>query len=292
MPGELFDSDFMQKLEFLTLMARKLFRGRYRGEHRTYKKGSSLEFHDYRAYQPGDDFRYIDWSIFSRLDRLFVKLFAAEEDLTIHILVDTSTSMRFGEPSKLDYAKKVGAALAYIGLVNLDRVRATAFTDTPGISLDPTRRSGVSLLFRFFEQLEPEGRTSFAKALTEYSRATKRPGLAIVLSDLLDPDGYEAGLRALRYAGYDIMLLQILAEEEITPPDHGSLRLIDSESGEETRVTVDKRIREAYNRRLDAFFEHIERFSLTHGIEYVRASTIVPFEDLVLKYLRQGMYLH
>ena len=282
----------MQKLEYLSLIARKLFRGRYRGEHKSYRKGSSLEFHDYRSYQPGDDFRYIDWNIFSRLDKLFVKLYTAEEDLTIHILLDTSASMGFGSPSKLDYAKRVGAALAYIGYINLDRVRAASFNDSRGKFLDPSRRGGVSILFRFFEDLESGGQTRFNSALSDYAASVRRPGLAIVLSDLLDPAGYYDGLKTLRFAGYDVMLIQILAEEEIAPSANGALDLIDSETREHLRMTVDKRVLEAYSLRLEAHFRDVEQFTLSQGIEYVRASTIVPFEDLVLKYLRQGMHLH
>ena len=292
MSDTLFDAEFMQKLEYLSLIARKLFRGRYRGEHKSYRKGSSLEFHDYRSYQPGDDFRYIDWNIFSRLDKLFVKLYTAEEDLTIHILLDTSASMGFGSPSKLDYAKRVGAALAYIGYINLDRVRAASFNDSRGKFLDPSRRGGVSILFRFFEDLESGGQTRFNSALSDYAASVRRPGLAIVLSDLLDPAGYYDGLKTLRFAGYDVMLIQILAEEEIAPSANGALDLIDSETREHLRMTVDKRVLEAYSLRLEAHFRDVEQFTLSQGIEYVRASTIVPFEDLVLKYLRQGMHLH
>ncbi len=292
MASELFDSEFIQKLEYLSIMTKKLFRGRFRGEHRTYKKGSSLEFHDYRSYQPGDDFRYIDWSIFSRLDRLFVKLFRAEEELTIHLLIDASTSMDYGSPSKIDYAKRVGAALAYIGMLNLDRVLASSFTNVVTSSVGLSRIGGVPRLFSFFEELSTEGVTDFNSALSTYAGSSRRPGLAIVLSDLMDPAGYEEGLSALLYSGFDIMVLHLLSEEEIEPPEEGALRLVDSETGREVRVMVDKGVRRAYAERLSAFFERVERFCMSRGIEYVRASTIVPFEDLVLKYLRQGMYLH
>ena len=288
----LFDSDFMQKLEYLTLISRKLFRGRARGEHQVYRKGSSLEFHDYRSYQPGDDFRYIDWSIYSRLDKLFVKLFAAEEDLTVHILLDTSASMGFGTPSKIDYSKKVAAALSYIALLNLDRVGATAFTSETGPTLPQFRRRGVHSIFKFYEELSANGGTRFNEVMKSFAAQAGRPGLAIVLSDLLDPEGYKEGLRSLIYSKFDIMLIHVLSEEEIDPGLRGSYELTDAETGRGVRVSVERPIVEAYQKRLKEYFREVEAFRLNNSIEYVRASTLVPFEDLVLKYLRQGMYLH
>lgn len=288
----LFDSEFMQKLEYLTLISRKLFKGRARGEHQTFRRGSSLEFHDYRPYQPGDDFRYIDWSIFSRLDRIFVKLFAAEEDLEVHILLDTSASMGFGTPTKIDYAKRVAAALSYIALLNLDRVGGAGFTNRVGPVLPPFRRRGVDSVFQFYENLKADGETHFNDALKSFSAKSGRPGLAIVISDLMDPAGYREGLLSLSYQRYDIMLIHVLAEDEIDPTYRGPYELADSETGARIKVSVEQGMVEAYKRRILEYFEEIESFCLTHGIEYVRSSTLVPFEDLVLKYLRQGMYLH
>ena len=291
MDSTTFDADFMRKLEFLRLVAQKLFRGRYRGEHISRRKGSSLEFYDYRSYQPGDDFRYIDWNIYSRLGRLFVKLFTAEEDLMIHILLDTSASMRFGEPSKLDYAKQVGATLGYIGIANLDRVRANAFRDKIDHSFDPSTSSAFEL-FHFFDRLVAGGDTNIDRGLIDYAKSTRHPGLAIIISDLFDPKGYQDGLNALRYAGHDIMLLQILSEDEIAPKLEGSVLLTDSETGTQVKVSIDRRVREAYLSRFTEFTESIDRFCIKNQIEYARADTGVPFEDLVLKYLRQGIYLH
>lgn len=288
----LFDSDFMHKLEYLTLISRKLFRGRSRGAHQTYRRGSSLEFHDYRSYQPGDDFRYIDWNIYSRLDRLFVKLFAAEEDLSVHILLDCSRSMAFGNPAKLDYGKKVAAALAYIALLNLDRVGATTFSDSLRAFLPPFHRRAAGSVFDFFVKINAEGATDFNESLRAYARKSTRPGLAIILSDLLDPRGYKDGLRSLLYGRHDIMVIHILSEDEIDPAFSGSLLLSDCESGSQVKVTVDAPVINAYQRRLRRYFKELESFCIEHSIEYVRSSTLVPFEDLVLKYLRQGMYLH
>ena len=292
MAHALFDSDFMQKLEYLTLISRKLFRGRSRGEHQTYRKGSSLEFHDYRSYQPGDDFRYIDWNIYSRMNRLFVKLFAAEEDLSVHILLDSSRSMAFGNPAKIDYAKKIAAALAYIALLNLDRIGATTFSDSLGSSLPPFRRRGATSIFDYFSEISAGGTTAFNESLASYASKTTRPGLAIILSDLLDPKGYENGLLSLLYRRFDIMVIHTLSEDEIDPSFSGSFQFTDCESGSKVKVTMDPPVVDAYRSRLRRYFNDLESFCLNHSMEYVRSSTVVPFEDLVLKYLRQGMYLH
>ena len=289
---ELFDSEFLQKLEYLKLVARRVHRGQIRGEHTTVKRGTSLEFADYRNYQAGDDFRYIDWNVFSRLDKLFVKIFAAEEDLTVHILLDNSYSMNMGIPPKIDYGKKVGAALGYVGIVNLDRVGVVAFGDGLRDSLPPHRsRNHLFSIFNYFKRVECSGRTDFNRSLRDYALRSKRPGLAIVISDLFDEGGFEEGLKALAYGGFDVVLIQILDENEIEPQEEGVLKLVDVETEASKRVTLDKEMLEVYRRKVGDYFWRIEKFCLDHQIEYLRASTVIPFEDLILKYLRQGMYL-
>ena len=289
----MFDPSFLQKLDYLSLLSKRLHRGDIRGEHRTYRKGASLEFSDFRTYQPGDDFRYIDWSIFSRLDKLFVKLFSSEEDLTLHILVDSSESMAFGHPRKIDYACKVGAALGYIGIINLDRVGITAFAESLGETLVPYRsRKHIFSLFNFFTNLATKGSTSLSASLSAYSRQAKRSGLAVVISDLLDPGGYKQGLLALMHRRFDVVLIQVLDQAEIEPPERGAVSLVDSESGRSEKITVDDQILGIYRSKVSAYFSEIESFCLDHGVEYLRTITAVPFEDLILKYLRQGVYLH
>lgn len=293
-PGDrlLFDSEFLRKLEFLTLVSRRMHRGDSRGEHATFRKGTSLEFFDYRNYQPGDDFRYIDWNVFSRIDRLLVKLYRAEEDLSVHLLVDTSESMRFGNPSKIDYARKVGVALGIVGILNLDRVGVTAFADGLREYLSPHRsKRRIFSLFDYFSRIQVRGGTSLNRSLVDYSVRCKRPGLAIVLSDLLDADGYEKGLLSLLYRRFDVVVIHIVAEEELEPSVKGAFRLVDSETGEVRRVTVDEDFVRSYRRVVQDFFRGSEEFCLRHGVEYMRASTIIPFEDLILKYLRQGIHL-
>ncbi len=288
----LFDSEFLRKLEFLSLISRRVHRGEARGEHATLKRGIGFEFSDYRSYQSGDDFRYIDWHVFSRINKLFVKLFRAEEDLTVHLLIDSSASMAFGRPTKIDFAKKIAAALGAIGILNLDRVGVSAFSDTLRELLPPHRsKRQLSSLLEYFNRIKAEGATGFSRSLLDYSVRTKRPGLAVVFSDLLDQEGYEKGLLALLYAKFDVVVIHIVAEEELRPPLGGAFRIVDSETGEDRKVTVDPALLKSYSKVLRRFFQQAESFCLGHGIEYLRANTVVPFEDVLLKYIRQGMHL-
>lgn len=290
--ARLFDTEFLKKLELLHWTSKRIYHGQGRGEHSTVKIGTSLEFSDYRNYQVGDDYRYIDWNIFSRLDRLFLKVFTAEEDLSIHLLLDTSQSMLFGDPPKIDYAKRVAAALGYIGLNNLDRVGITTFASGVQDSMAPRRgRDHFLGLLEFCERLPCSGETDFNRSLMEYSFRSKRVGLAVVISDLFDPKGIERGLEALKFARYDILLLQVVDEEEVRPSFLGPIKLWDLETSHERRLSIDEPLLARYRERVQQWFTHIEDFCLKSHIEYLRASTLIPFEDLILKYLRHGIHL-
>ncbi|MGQ4807345.1 hypothetical protein NKDENANG_00693 [Candidatus Entotheonellaceae bacterium PAL068K] len=293
MESTLFDAEFMRKLETLRLLARRVFRSTSSGERTTMRRGASLEFSEYRRYQPGDDFRYIDWNVFSRLDRLFLKVFTAEEDLTIHLLVDASQSMRLGAPPKLDYARRVAASLGYIGLNNLDRVGVVSFANELGIPMPPQRgRQQIFSMFRYFESLQSHGGTNLNRVLSNYAQQSDKTGLAVVISDLFDAQGYESGLDALAYGKFDVLLLQLVDETEINPQYEGALRLHDIESAQQRRLTVNRRLLELYQQKVTDYLTQIETFCLKRNIEYLRASTVVPFEDLVLRYLRRGFYLN
>jgi uncharacterized protein (DUF58 family) len=291
--NQLLDEDFLRKLEQLSLMARKIRSGVSRGENISINRGASLEFSDYRLYQPGDDFRYLDWNIYNRLGKLFVKVFTAEENLTVHILLDTSRSMSFGNPSKLWYGGRLAAALGYLAVNNLDRVGVSAFAEGVEHSLQPVRQmSHVFSIFDYIASLEPAGKTDFNRTLRDYSLKTRRPGLAILITDLLDTNGYTEGLQALLYRKFDIMLIQVMDEEELDPRFAGPFRLIDGETDEETELNVEPETVAQYQRRLNTFFMDIEEFCLSHDIEYLRTTTRIPFEDVVFSYLRRGVFVH
>lgn len=287
-----FDDRFLRKLERLELVARKIFRGLLRGEHTTQRRGRGLEFSDFRRYRPGDDFRHIDWNIYSRLDQLFLKLHASEDDITLHLIVDTSASMSFGEPSKFDQARRLAAAFSYIALHNFDRVGVSAFAGDPGATLPPIKaRHHMASLLVFLAELSCTGATRFTPALRAFAMRTRHPGLVILISDLLGAEDAQEGIEALRHRGHDIVVLQLLAESEIDPPLDGALRMVDSETADEFDVTVDEELRRHYRNRLERYLQEMEHFCRQRGLEYFRASTAIPFEDVVLKYLRQGTHL-
>lgn len=288
MPDPILDPPFLKKLERLSLVTRRPFAGQMKGEKRSVKRGTSVEFADYREYMLGDDLRYVDWNTAARLDKLFVKLFIEEEDLYLALLVDTSKSMDFGKPKKLHFAARVAAALGYIGLSNYDRVSVSAFAAGLGEML-PTKRgkAGVLPFFSYLNRVNAAGETSFAGALKSFAARAKYRGVAIVLSDFLDPS-WPDGLKSLLARGYQVALIHILDEEELNPTLLGDLRIIDSETGESKEMSVNPALLGRYQAALNEFCAEIEAFANRYGLDYIRTSTAAPFEDVILKYLRQG----
>ncbi len=287
-----FDGEFLRKLENLEWVARKALRGLPRGERSTARRGRGLEFDDFRRYQPGDDFRHIDWNIFSRLDRLVVKLYTSEEDLTLHLAVDCSASMGFGDPSKFDYARRLAAALGFIGLHHLDRVALTTFADTHRAGPPPfASRRQLAALLDFLSGLRCTGATRYQSSFRELAASGRGARLMVVISDFMGTEALPEALDALRYRGHDVVAMQVLCEDEIAPPLDGPLELVDAEHGETLRATVDEGLRALYRTRLDTQLRAFEDYCRRSGVEYLRTSTAIAFEDLVLRYLRQGSHL-
>ncbi len=288
-PTALLAPEFLRKLDNLSLRSRRIFRGSLRGERRSSTVGRGVEFADYRSYQIGDDYRYIDWNIYSRLDRLFVKLFSEEEDINVHLLVDTSQSMAWGDPSKLDYAVRIAAAVGYVGLINLDRVGAMAFAARPQQVLGPRRGQGqVFRLFDFLASAQGGGTSDLGVTIQEYVHLTKRRGLLILISDLLFPRGYEEGLKLARSHRFDLFVIHILSDDELVPAVTGDVRLVDAESHTPVEVSVDGPTLEAFARARDAYLADIEAFCTRLQIDYLRTTTSIPYDDLILRYLRIG----
>jgi uncharacterized protein (DUF58 family) len=293
----LFDSAFLAKLEQLHLLARRLFRGEHRAERRSRQVGSSLEFADYRNYSWGDEPRTIDWAVYARLDRLFVKLFEQERDLDVHFLIDASASMRWPPAavadSKLDQARRIAAALAYIALANLDRVNVCWFGETLGEDTGLTR--GKPQFHSILEYLRATPGTSEKTSLLASARAftqrLKRTGLVFVLSDFLDPTGYEEALNLMRHHHFELHLVHVLDPSELSPELLGDLRLTECETGESCEITASEPIVRDYRAAFAAWLDELEQFCLRRNIGYARATTEVPFEDLVLRVLRDGMML-
>lgn len=287
-----FTPDFLAQLERLTLLSRRTFRGRVKGERRSPRRGHSVEFCDYRPYGVGDDLRYVDWNIYGRSDRLYVKLFVDEEDLCLHLLVDASASMGFGTPTKLRYARRLAAALAFVGLVNHERVGVAALRERVAEGWGPARgRNQLGGLMGFLADLRPQGRTRLGEALAGFAQRAGEPGLAVLISDLLDPDGFEAGLRALLERRFDVHVVHVLTPEEMNPDLAGDLRLVDSETGETREVSVDGEVLRGYRERLHRFLERSEATCRAKEVGYLRVVTDMPVEALVLSHLRGRVVL-
>jgi len=284
---ELLSTDFLAQLERLALLSRRSFRGRVKGERRSPRKGISVEFSDYRPYGRGDDLRYVDWNIYGRLDRLYVKLFVDEEDLCLHLLLDASASMGFGEPSKLAYAARLAAALGFVGLVNHERVGVGALRGRLAEGWAPARgRTQAIPLMDFLGRLRSGGATSLNESLATYALRAREAGLAVLVSDLLDPGGYERGLKALIERRFDVHVIHLLGAEEMSPAFGGDLRLLDSETGEERDLTLDGEALRAYRQRLHDFLERAESFCRANEISYHRVVTDTPVEEFMLRQLK------
>lgn len=282
-----FTPEFLAQLERLTLASRRIFRGRVKGERKSPRRGHSVEFCDYRAYGVGDDLRYVDWNAYARLDRLHVKLFVDEEDLCLHLLVDASASMDFGRPTKLEYATRLAAALGFVGLVGLERVGVGMLRERVAEGWPPARgRNQFPVLLDFLMGVKPAGATRLNEALSSYAMRSRESGLAVIISDLLDPAGYEAGLRALMERRFDIHLIHLLAPEEIAPELAGDFRLTDAETGEVRELSVDREAMRDYRERLHSFLERAEGFCRAQEIGYHRVITDTPVEAFVLAQLK------
>jgi uncharacterized protein (DUF58 family) len=288
-PEELFDEAFLRKLEYLHLVSKKIFSGHVRAERRTKKVGSGVEFADYRDYSPGDDLRYLDWNIYGRLERLLLRLFEEEEDLHIYVLLDVSQSMAFGNPVNLHYGMQVAAALAYVGLANLDRVSILAVADKIVARLAPARGKGrIFHVFEFLRNLQPQRETDLAAACRTFVAQNKRRGIAILVSDLYDPGGFEGGINALRFGRFETGVIQVFDHSEVNPKLHGDLSLVDVETGETREVTITPRILKRYAEVHKQYRAQIEQFCREKQVAHFEVNTGVPFDELVLRVLRRG----
>jgi uncharacterized protein (DUF58 family) len=289
---ELFDDDFQKKLESLAIVSRRVFAGRMRAERRSKKKGSGVEFADHRDYAPGDDFRSVDWSIYQRFGKLLVRLYEEEEDLSIYFIVDSSSSMSFGDAKKFDQARRLAAALAYVGLANLDRVTIVGATDSVTSRMPPTRGKGrIFKVFEFLRDLSPGGTTDLGDAMKTFVAQHKRRGLAVLISDLYDPAGFERGINTLRFNKFEPFVLHVVDQKEARPELKGDVRLYDCETGEEREVTVTDSLLDDMQRAFEDYQKSIERFCTSRQVPYFAADIGVPFDELVLKVFRRGGFL-
>lgn len=287
MTEPLFDTAFLRKLDRLALLTRRAMAGEMQGERRSPRRGASVEFADFRPYTPGDDIRQIDWNLYARMERFFLKLFVAEEELTIHILLDNSASMDWGEPNKWHYARRLAGAFGYVALSSLDRITVTAFSTGGTQQLPGVRgKRGAIPLFAFLQKLPPGGAGNLAAACHRYIQTSRVTGPLLLCSDLLDPNWREA-LRVLSSRPFEITLLHVLAPQEIDPQIDGDFRLIDSEGGTSVEITADLDVLRRYRQSFDAWCDEIESFCNGRGINYLFVDTSVPVEDFVLSQMRK-----
>jgi uncharacterized protein (DUF58 family) len=279
--------ELLAQLERLELVSRKIFRGRMKGERRSKRKGQSVEFADFRGYVPGDDLRFIDWNTYARLDRLFLKMFLEEEDLHFYALIDASASMSFGEPTKLHYAKQLAAALGFIGLVRGDRVRIETLGQ-PARQPAPVLRGRQSLwrMLDHLDAIEGEENASLATGVKNFCIRNPGKGILILISDLMDKQGYESALRYLVAREMDVYVVHALSAEEIEPEIKGDLRLVDCEDGDAAEITVSAPLLARYRRTLAAFIDGAKSFCNRRGMSYLLARNDLPVDQLVTRYLR------
>ncbi|MBM4100377.1 MAG: DUF58 domain-containing protein [Planctomycetes bacterium] len=282
----------MARIGQLDVVSRKIFSGKIQGERRSKRRGQSVEFADFRPYVHGDDLRFIDWNIFGRLDRLFLKIFLEEEDLSLLVAVDTSASMDWGDPNKLAYAQRLAMALGYVGLVNHNRVTMAAFGGEGGLRIlkNLRGRRRTSEMGRWLLDLQPGGANSFEESMKSLAVSRQGRGVMLVISDFLFKEGYEKGLRYVAGRGYDLWCLQTLAPQEIDPAAHGlagDWRLTDAEDRDEAEVTASAGLIDQYRANLGAWCAGLRDFAVRRSIMHLVVDTSTDVDVLLLEYLRR-----
>lgn len=277
-------------LDGLRLNPRKSFHGKVRGERLTKRKGVSIDFSDYRDYTEGDDLRHMDWNVFARLDHPIVKTYQDEEDLAVHLLVDTSSSMAFGDPTKLGTALKLACAVGYVGLQGGDAVTPVALGGAPGDKRALRGRSSYARLAAWATAVQPQNRVGLSQSLQQFAASSARPGAVFLISDCLDPE-VTSGIKHLAGRGHELFCLHTLAPEDIDPDLEGDLRLIDSESGEAVEITANSPTLKAYRENLAAHSRSVEETVTRMGGRYTLVTTSRPLDQLVTTTLRKERWM-
>lgn len=279
--------DLLAKLERLELVSRKVFRGRMKGERRSKRKGQSVEFADFRNYVPGDDLRLIDWNLYARLDQLFLKLFQEEEDLHIYALIDCSESMNFGTPTKLRVAKQLAAALGYVGLCRADRVSVQAIGRQGRHAPVLRGRSGLWKMLQYLDGVESGDNVSLHDGIKDFALRNSGTGVCVLISDLMDKEGFESALRMLVGRRMDVFVMHVLSPEELDPPLRGDRRLIDCEDGDQAEITINHYVLDRYQETLQKFLGAVKTFCSRRSIVYIPVNTEQPVDEVMTHYLRK-----
>jgi uncharacterized protein (DUF58 family) len=307
-----FENDFLRKLEYLHVVSKRALAGQNRADRLSPKRGRGLEFADHRPYAAGDDYRHIDWKAYQRLNRLLLRLFDEERDLSIYLMIDVSKSMI--EPAKFDMARRIAAALCYVGLAHLDRLTIIPFGNDLGHESSPGRGKGrIFRVFEALEQLEASGPTDLRAACKAFASRPRQLGLVVIISDFLEPGssidasgdvktgaatslkgdatGPQAGLKILRTIGHDVFAVHVTSERDRDPGVFGTIRFVDVETGAMREIEVTPRLAAAYVKAAGQHAEALEHFCGRYDIGCVRADAERPFEDVILRTFRQGRFL-
>ena len=290
----LFDADFLPKLDQLSLVSRRAVHGQLLAKRTARQRGSGLEFAEHRDYQPGDDFRDLDWNVYARHGELLLKRFHEERDLRVDFVLDCSRSMEAGDTDvKFDHARRIAACLAAIALAQLDRVSLASFADGVVDQLPVTRgKHQLLTLLRRLEGLKTSGQdTDIEASIKKLLSTSQSGGLAVVISDFLDVHGWKRGLDRLRYHQYDVYLVHLVDDCDSFPKLLGDFEIVDIETGEQRTVTIRERDLERYRQAFQEFRTAIVDYAQHHGMGYLPAPTDVPYDELVLQTMRRAGWL-
>ncbi len=278
----LLDREFLEKLERLAIHWQKSFGGLVGGHNVSRFAGQGQEFLDHRNFHHGDDLRAVNWRAYLRLEKLFLKMFQVEPRVPVRLLVDASASMTAHGGVKFDYARKLAAALCYVGLVRLDSIEIRGFAGhLKSRIMSSGGRHRFSGVANGLTAIEPGGATDYQAVVREFIGVYPTRGLLIIISDFLDDKNCERALQYLADFGHELMLLQIWAGEDRTPPWTGELELQDAETGAGLKLDFDEAARARYTEAFDEYRHMVESMALRSGGRYAGISTEQPFENVV-----------
>ena len=290
---------FLKQLEPFHIRSNRSFRGKFRGERRSLNRGVGMEFADYRIYEPGDDLRHVDWNIYARLGKLFIKLFHADEGLPLALFIDNSRSMEFGSPTKLACAKQIAAALGYIALGHADSVAVYTGAERLSAALPPaSSTSQFSRLTKVLTTIAAHGQTRLTECLRQLPMYQRHPCAVVILSDFLDPNGYGQGFKLLAGRGFSLTAIHLTSPEEVNPqvylentPTGGDWLVEDAETGETRAITINPETLSQYQNQQQTFCETLQRFCTDQGIGYAQLQSDMPIEPFILQELHRAGFI-
>jgi len=276
------DREFLEKLERLALRWQKSFPGLVGGHNPSRFAGAGQEFLDHRTFHHGDDLRAVNWRAYLRLEKLFLKMFQVEPRVPVRMLLDTSESMNSEGGAKFDYARRLIAALCYVGLVRLDTIVLQPFSSRLGEGLHcGGGRHRFSPVVEYLSDLKAGGPTNYLEVVRQFISSHPQRGLVVIISDFLDDAGCEKPLQYLADFGHELVLVQIWSEEDRTPPWTGELDLVDAETEARLHLQFDDAARDSYTRAFDSYSAGLQQLAIRNSGRYVGVSTTVPIEDIV-----------